>query len=68
MWDERFSQPGYTYGTEPNGFLAEKATEIPTGRVLSLAEGEGRNAVFLAGRGYEVVGVDSSSVGLEKAH
>jgi SAM-dependent methyltransferase len=68
MWDERFSQPGYAYGTEPNGFLAEKATEIPTGRVLSLAEGEGRNAVFLAGRGYEVVGVDSSSVGLEKAH
>jgi SAM-dependent methyltransferase len=43
------------------------ASEIPPGRVLSLAEGEGRNAVFLAGLGYDVVGVDSSSVGLEKS-
>ena len=67
MWDERFSQPGYVYGTEANDFLAEMAGEIPSGRVLSLAEGEGRNAVHLAGLGYEVVGVDSSSVGLEKA-
>jgi SAM-dependent methyltransferase len=67
MWDERFSRPGYAYGTEPNDFLAEKASEIPAGRVLSLAEGEGRNAVYLAGLGYQVVGVDSSSVGLEKA-
>jgi len=68
MWDERFSQPGYAYGTEPNKFLAEMAGEIPAGQVLSLAEGEGRNSVYLAGLGYEVVGVDSSSVGLEKAH
>jgi len=67
MWDERFSQPGYLYGTEPNDFLAEMAGEIPFGRVLSLAEGEGRNSVHLAGLGYEVVGVDSSAVGLEKA-
>jgi len=67
MWDERFSRPGYAYGTEPNDFLAEMAGEIPSGRVLSLAEGEGRNSVHLAGLGYEVVGVDSSSVGLKKA-
>jgi SAM-dependent methyltransferase len=67
MWDERFSRPGYAYGTAPNDFLAERAGEIPAGRVLSLAEGEGRNAVYLAGLGYDVVCVDSSAVGLEKA-
>jgi len=67
MWDERFSEPGYAYGTEPNGFLASVADRIPPGRVLSLAEGEGRNAVFLAGLGYEVTAVDASKVGLAKA-
>ena len=55
MWDERFSLPGYAYGTEPNSFLVQMASEIPSGRVLSLAEGEGRNAVYLAGRGYTVL-------------
>lgn len=67
MWDERFSEPGYAYGTEPNEFLASVADRIPGGRVLSLAEGEGRNAVFLAGVGYDVTAVDTSSVGLAKA-
>ena len=67
MWDERFSEPGFAYGTEPNDFLASVADRIPMGRVLSLAEGEGRNAVFLAGLGYEVTAVDSSRVGLAKA-
>ncbi len=68
MWDERFSEPGYAYGTEPNGFLESVADRIPPGRVLSLAEGEGRNAVFLAALGYEVTAVDTSSVGLAKVH
>jgi SAM-dependent methyltransferase len=67
MWDERFSEPGYAYGTEPNGFLATVAERIPPGRVLSLAEGEGRNAVFLAGLGFEVTAIDASEVGLAKA-
>lgn len=67
MWDERFSEPGYAYGTEPNDFLVSVADRIPRGRVLCLAEGEGRNAVFLAGLGYEVTAVDTSTVGLEKA-
>ncbi len=67
MWDERFSEPGYAYGTEPNGFLASVADRIPEGRVLCLAEGEGRNAVFLAGLGYNVTAVDTSKVGLAKA-
>jgi len=67
IWDERFAEAGWTYGTEPNGFLVTVVDRIPQGRVLSLGEGEGRNAVFLARRGYDVFGVDGSAVGLAKA-
>jgi SAM-dependent methyltransferase len=67
MWDERFSEPGYAYGTEPNGFLVSVADRIPRGKVLCLAEGEGRNAVYLAGLGYDVTAIDTSTVGLAKA-
>jgi SAM-dependent methyltransferase len=66
-WNQRYSQPGFAYGTEPNNFLASTIEKIPKGRVLSLGEGEGRNAVFLAGLGYDVTAVDSSDVGLAKA-
>jgi SAM-dependent methyltransferase len=66
-WNQRYSEPGYAYGIAPNEFLVFAAQNIPPGRVLSLGEGEGRNAVFLAERGYEVLAVDSSSVGLAKA-
>jgi len=69
MWDERYSEPGFAYGTEPNDFLAANAERYlrPNGEVISLAEGEGRNAVFLARRGFRVTAVDGSAVGLEKA-
>lgn len=67
MWDERYSKPGFAYGTEPNEFLAAAAGRIPVGPVLSLGEGEGRNAAFLAGLGHGVVAVDQSEVGLAKA-
>lgn len=67
MWDERYSAEQYAYGTTPNGFLVENFNHIPKGRVLSLAEGEGRNAVFLAKQGYSVTAVDTSLVGLNKA-
>jgi SAM-dependent methyltransferase len=66
-WDERYSEPGFAYGTAPNEFIASAADRIPKGRILSLAEGEGRNAVYLASLGYEVTGVDGSEVGLRKA-
>lgn len=66
-WNQRYAKPGYAYGTEPNGFLVSVADRIPTGRVLCLGEGEGRNAVHLAGLGYDVTAVDISDVGLEKA-
>ena len=68
MWDERYSQPGFAYGTEPNEFLAAAAGRIPFGGpVLTIGEGEGRNAAFLAGLGHRVVAVDQSEVGLTKA-
>ncbi|MBD1581361.1 class I SAM-dependent methyltransferase [Pseudoalteromonas sp. S16_S37] len=68
MWDERYNSKQYVYGTRPNDFLKERVQSLPKGRILSLAEGEGRNAVFLARLGYKVTAVDSSAVGLEKAH
>jgi hypothetical protein len=50
MWDERYAGESFFYGTEPNDFLREHAADVRAGgRVLCLAEGEGRNAVFLAG-------------------
>ena len=67
MWDQRYREQGYAFGVEPNDFLRESAAHIPAGRVLSLAEGEGRNAVYLASLGYAVTGVDQSTVGLGKA-
>ncbi len=66
-WDERYSEPGFAYGTTPNDFLASVVGRIPQGKILSLAEGEGRNAVYLASLGYDVTGVDGSAVGLRKA-
>ncbi|WP_058368640.1 class I SAM-dependent methyltransferase [Psychrobacter sp. ENNN9_III] len=68
MWNERYSKPEYVFGTEPNDFLKEQFQRIPAGgRVLCLAEGEGRNAVFLAEQGYRVTAMDLSDVGLNKA-
>jgi SAM-dependent methyltransferase len=66
-WDDRYAQDGWAFGTEPNDFLRQQAHLIPPGRVLCLGEGEGRNATFLAEEGYEVVGVDRSQVGMDKA-
>ena len=68
MWDERYSEDGFAYGTQPNDFLKAEYSHIPKGgNVLCLAEGEGRNAVFLAMQGYSVTAVDQSAVGLQKA-
>ncbi len=66
-WDARYAKDGYTYGTAPNTFLTSVVHLLPPGRVLSLGEGEGRNATFLAARGWTVHCVDASTVGLEKA-
>lgn len=66
FWNERYKTTNYLYGTEANTFLAENA-HLLHGPVLSLSEGEGRNAVFIASLGLHILGVDCSEVGLEKA-
>jgi SAM-dependent methyltransferase len=65
-WDERFAEPGYAYGTAPNDFLVDVAPRLPAGPILSLGEGEGRNGVYLARLGHDVLAVDRSRVGLTK--
>jgi SAM-dependent methyltransferase len=66
-WDVRYSAGEYYYGTEPNEFLKANTGLIqPAGDVLCLAEGEGRNAVYLAQLGFRVTAVDGSAVGLSK--
>jgi len=67
MWNERYSDVDYVYGKLPNEYLANVIDKLPRGKVLCLAEGEGRNAVFLAENGFSVTAVDSSDVGLKKA-
>jgi SAM-dependent methyltransferase len=66
-WDDRYAGEDWAFGTEPNDFLRQEAHRIPEGRVLCIGEGEGRNSTFLAEQGYEVVGVDQSQVGMDKA-
>lgn len=66
-WDERFSGDEYIYGEEANLFLQESAQLIPSNsKVAAYAEGEGRNAVFLAKLGHEVTAYDYAQVGLRK--
>lgn len=67
MWDERYAQKELAYGAEPNDFLRERAAEIPGSPVLCLAAGQGRNEVYLAKLGYDVIALDQSSVGLQRA-
>jgi SAM-dependent methyltransferase len=67
IWKARYTRDDHVYGTEPNDFLIEVAAHIPPGPVLFLAEGEGRNAVWLAARGHAVTAVDQAAVALGKA-
>jgi len=68
MWDERYAEAGFAYGLEPNEFLASQAAAFPAGgRLVSWGEGEGRNALYLAGRGLRMTALDLSDVGLAKA-
>lgn len=67
MWDERYSQAEYAYGKSPNDFLKQHIAGLNKGRSLCLADGEGRNSVFLAEHGHDVVAVDQSAPGMQKA-
>lgn len=72
-WDERYGTEDYVFGTEPNGFLVEALAGLTAtkggvpGRALCIADGEGRNSVYLAGLGYQVTAMDASAMGMEKA-
>jgi tellurite methyltransferase len=69
QWDQRYSRPSFIYGKSPAQFLAENYQYIPfEGTVLDMGMGEGRNAVFLAQKGYKVTGVDLSSVAVKKSY
>lgn len=67
FWNERFSAEEYIYGKEPNEYVKEQLTNLKPGRILFAAEGEGRNAVYAATSGWEVVAFDSSEEGKKKA-
>jgi SAM-dependent methyltransferase len=67
MWDERYQEQALTYGGEPNDFLVEQVGSLRPGTCLCIAEGQGRNAVWLASQGFEVTAVDQSSVGMARA-
>jgi cyclopropane fatty-acyl-phospholipid synthase-like methyltransferase len=67
-WQERYAADEYRFGTEPNAFLASQAKRLPTrGTALAVADGEGRNGVFLAEHGLDVISLDFSPNGQAKA-
>ena len=67
-WQTRFSAPEYVFGTEPNAFLKTHAHLLRKGeKALSVADGEGRNGVFLAEQGLDVLSIDFSPAAQEKA-
>jgi SAM-dependent methyltransferase len=66
-WDERYAGREYVWDVAPNRFVEEHIADLTPGTAIDLAAGEGRNAVWLARQGWDVIAVDFSQVGLEKA-
>lgn len=67
FWNSKFLREGFLYGLKPNSFIASKVKSFPkNAKILCLGEGEGRNAIFLAKRGFEVSAIDASDIGLKK--
>src|SRR6516165_9778298 len=67
-WEKRYAAPDYLYGTEPNAFLKAQANLLPkTGKALAVADGEGRNGIWLAEQGLDVLSVDFSPKAQAKA-
>ena len=66
-WDERYAGPELVWGSGPNCFVAGELAALPPGRAIDLGTGEGRNAIWLAERGFAVTAVDFSRVGLARA-
>ena len=70
FWNERFDKDEFIFGKEPNEYLVEKTQQYlkPNDKVLCIADGEGRNGVWLAKQGMRVVGFDASNIALAKAN
>ena len=66
-WDKYYNIEEFLYGTEPIPFLKENISLLPKNKALDLAMGEGRNGVYLATQGFDVLGLDISPIGLNKA-
>lgn len=67
FWNQRYAEPDYAYGRDPNAFFAETLAGLTPGRLLLPAEGEGRNAVHAAAQGWDVHAFDYSASGRDKA-
>ena len=66
QWDQRYADTELVWSVTPNQFVAAELADLPHGRAVDLAAGEGRNAIWLASRGWEVTAVDFSQVALDK--
>jgi SAM-dependent methyltransferase len=66
-WDARYAAAGLVWGGEPNRYVTQHLADVPPGRAVDLACGQGRNAIYLAGRGWRVTGVDYSAVAVDRA-
>ena len=64
-WDERYAASELVWSLGPNAFVEQQVADLPPGRALDLAAGEGRNALWLAGRGWDVTALDFSLVGVD---
>lgn len=68
MWNDRYKAPGYLFGTDPAAFLRRESDRLVAGQTaLCVADGEGRNSVFLAERALRVTATDASDVAVDKA-
>jgi len=68
MWNDRYKAPGYLFGTDPAAFLRREAGRLVAGQTaLCVADGDGRNSVFLAEQGLQVMAMDASDVAVGKA-
>ncbi|MFY1670413.1 class I SAM-dependent methyltransferase [Plantactinospora sp. WMMB334] len=65
-WDDRYASTELLWSAVPNRFVEAELADLPPGRAVDLAAGEGRNAIWLAGQGWEVTAVDFSAVAVEK--
>lgn len=67
IWEERYGKEGYLFGREPVLLLKNMVSALKPGKAIDIGMGEGRNAVFLAGKGFQVEGIDCSAKAVEKA-